>query len=96
MNSKPSFWRMLWYLPRLVRLILRLLRDPRVPIMGKIVFCLGIAYTIWPLDVIPDLLMPIVGSFDDVAVLLLCVKYLFYRTPAVVLHEHMSELEAGK
>ena len=96
MNSEPSFWRMLRYLPRLVRLILRLLKDSRVPLMGKIVFFLGIAYTLWPLDVIPDLLMPIIGSFDDVAVLLLCLKYLFHRTPTAVLYEHMSELQAGK
>ena len=86
---------MLRHLPRLVRLILRLIRDRRVPVLGKVVFFLGIAYTIWPVDVIPDLLLPVVGSLDDVAVLFLCVKYLFYRTPPAVLQEHLSGLQAG-
>lgn len=96
MSLKPSFWRMLRHLPKLVRLIFRLLRDPRVPILGKIVFFTGIAYTVWPVDLIPELLTPVVGSLDDVAVLLLCAKYLFYRTPPVVLQEHLRALQAGK
>jgi len=60
------------------------------------VFFAGIAYTIWPVDLIPDLLMPVIGSFDDLAVLLLCVRYLFYRTPPAVLQEHLQALQAGK
>ena len=95
MNSKPSFWRMLRHLPKLVRLIFRLLRDPRVPLLGKIVFFLGIAYTLWPMDVIPELLMPVIGSFDDVAVLLLCLRYFLHRTPPAVLQEHLAELQDG-
>lgn len=86
---------MLRHLPKLVRLILRLLRDPRVPLPGKIVFFLGIAYTVWPMDLIPDLLMPVIGSFDDVAVLLLCLRYFLHRTPPAVLQEHLTELQAG-
>lgn len=95
MSLKPSFWRMLRHLPKLARLILRLLRDPRVPLLGKIVLFLGIAYTIWPIDLIPDLLTPIIGSFDDIAVLLLCARYFFHRTPPAVMQEHLSELQAG-
>jgi uncharacterized membrane protein YkvA (DUF1232 family) len=96
MNIKPSFWRMLPHLPRLVRLILRLIRDSRVPVFAKIVFFFGIAYTLWPVDLIPDLLLPVVGYSDDVAVLLLCARYLFYRTPPEVLEEHLYALEAGR
>jgi uncharacterized membrane protein YkvA (DUF1232 family) len=95
MNAEPSFWRMLRHLPILVRLIFRLLRDPRVPMLGKIVLFLGVAYTIWPIDVIPDLLIPVLGSFDDVAVLLLCARYFFHRTPPAVMQEHLYELQAG-
>ena len=86
---------MLRHLPKLVRLILRLLRDPRVPIIGKIVLFLGVAYTLWPIDLIPDLLVPVIGSLDDVAVLLLSARYFFYQTPPAVLQEHLAELQAG-
>jgi len=94
MNINPSFWRLLWHLPRLARLVLRLLKDSRVPVMGKMVFSLGVFYVIWPVDLIPALLLPVVGSFDDVAVLLVCLRYLFYRTPPAVLAEHLSALQA--
>lgn len=93
MNLKPSFWQLLMHLPKLARLIFRLFKDPRVPLFGKIVFGLGIAYAVWPLDLIPDLLIPVIGSFDDVAVLLLSLKYLLYRTPPAVLEEHLSQLQ---
>ena len=86
---------MLPHLPRLVRLIFRLIRDSRVPVLAKMVFFFGIAYVLWPVDLIPDLLLPVVGYSDDVAVLLLCARYLFYRTPPAVLEEHLRALQAG-
>lgn len=92
MNLKPSFWQLLRHLPRFARLIFRVIRDRRVPILGKIVFWLGIAYVIYPLDIVPELLFPVVGSFDDVAVLLVCVRYLLHRTPPEVIQEHLSAL----
>ena len=82
-------------MPRLVRLILRLIRDSRVPVFAKIVFFFGVAYTLWPADLIPDLLLPVIGYADDVAVLLLCARYLFYQTPPEVLEEHLYSLQTG-
>ncbi|MEJ2247909.1 MAG: DUF1232 domain-containing protein, partial [Acidobacteriota bacterium] len=92
MKLNPLFWRLLLHLPKLARLVLRLLKDKRVPLSGKIVFCLSIAYWIWPLDLIPALLQPVIGTFDDVALLLVGLRYLFYKTPAAVLQEHLSAL----
>ena len=83
-------------MPRLVRLILRLIRDSRVPVFAKIVFFFGVAYTLWPADLIPDLLLPVIGYADDVAVLLLCARYLFYQTPPEVLEEHLYALQTGR
>ena len=94
MQVNPSFWRLLQHLPKLIRLVLRLLKDPRVPILGKIVFCFGIAYVIWPLDLIPDFLVPFLGSLDDIAMLLICMRYLLYRTPRAVLEEHLFALQS--
>jgi uncharacterized membrane protein YkvA (DUF1232 family) len=92
MSVQPSFWHILWHLPKLIRLVLRLLKDKRVPLSGKIVFYLSIAYWIWPLDLIPALLQPVIGTFDDVVLLLIGLRYLFYKTPSAVLQEHLSAL----
>ena len=92
MNLNPSFWRLLPHLPKFIRLVGRLLKDGRVPFSGKIVFALGVAYVAWPLDLIPDFLVPVAGSLDDVALLLVCLRQLFYRTPPAVMQEHLSQL----
>ncbi len=94
MKLDPSFWKLLQHLPRLARLTWRLMKDPRVPLAGKAVFCLGIAYVLWPVDLVPDLLTPIIGSFDDVALLLVSLRYLLHRTPPEVLQEHLAVLQA--
>jgi len=93
MKENASFWRLLLHLPKLIRLVLRLLRDKRVPLSGKVVFCIGIAYLIWPLDLIPALLQPVLGSFDDAAVLLVTLRILLHQTPPGVLQEHLLALK---
>jgi uncharacterized membrane protein YkvA (DUF1232 family) len=90
MFIKPSFWRLLLHLPKLIRLVLGLMKDRRVPAVAKAVFFLCVAYVVWPVDLIPDLLVPVIGSLDDVAVLLAGLRYLLYRTPPHVLQEHLS------
>jgi len=92
MNLNPSFWKLLRHLPKFIRLVARLLKDGRVPPSGKVAVVLGVAYFIWPLDLVPDFLIPVIGSFDDVALLLVSLRYLFYRTPPAVLEEHLAEL----
>ena len=92
MDLNPSFWKLLYHLPKFIRLVLRLLKDGRVPLSGKVVFFLGVAYVAWPLDLIPDFVIPFAGSFDDVALLLVCLRYLLYRTPPAVLAQHLTAL----
>ena len=94
MVRNPSFWRLLWHLPKLFRLVLRLLKDRRVPVFAKAVFCLCLAYVVWPADLIPDLLVPVAGSLDDLAVLLAGLRFLLYRTPPDILQEHLSGISA--
>ena len=96
MNFKSPLWGLLLHLPKLIRLVARLMRDPRVPLLGKAVFFLGIAYVVWPLDLIPDFMVPVIGSFDDAAVLLVCLRYLFHETPPAVLQEHLAALKTGR
>jgi len=85
-------WKLIWRLPSLIRLVRRLLVDGRIPALPKIVFCLSLAYVAWPLDLIPDFALPLLGQVDDVAVLLTGLRTLLNQTPAAVLEEHLAKL----
>ncbi|MCG3121102.1 MAG: hypothetical protein ALAOOOJD_04056 [bacterium] len=89
---QPSFWKLVWNLPKLVRLLGRLFRDARVPAFGKLVFVASIAYLISPIDLIPDFLFPILGQLDDLGMLLAGLRYLLNRTPPNILEEHLAEI----
>lgn len=55
----------------------RLFLDPRVPVGIKAIPALGILYLASPIDVVPELLAPILGPLavaDDLAVLLLALR----------------------
>lgn len=51
------------------RLTVDLMRDARVPAAEKAAALAALAYLVWPVDLIADVL-PVVGQFDDLALLL--------------------------
>jgi uncharacterized membrane protein YkvA (DUF1232 family) len=89
---RPSFWKLIWHLPKLIRLVRRLLRDSRVPTFGKIVFALSIVYLFLPIDFIPDFILPIIGYMDDLAIVLAGLSFLLRQTPTNVLEEHLAQI----
>jgi uncharacterized membrane protein YkvA (DUF1232 family) len=89
---RPSFWKLLLRLPSLIKLVWRLLSDGRVPIFAKLVLGLCVAYVLWPFDLIPDVVIPLLGQIDDVAILLGGVKFLLNQTPPAVLEEHLAKI----
>ncbi len=54
-------------LPEMVRLIARLVADPRVPRAAKIALAAAAVYLASPIDLIPDFI-PVVGWLDDLLV----------------------------
>jgi uncharacterized membrane protein YkvA (DUF1232 family) len=56
-------------LPDLVVLLLRLLRDPRVPFGAKAIALLGVSYALSPIELLPELLIGPVGLVDDLLVI---------------------------
>jgi uncharacterized membrane protein YkvA (DUF1232 family) len=44
------------------------------------------------MDLIPELLIPVIGSLDDLAVLIVGVRILLFFTPRTVLEEHLTEI----
>jgi uncharacterized membrane protein YkvA (DUF1232 family) len=79
----------LMFLPNLVVLLGRLIKDGRVPLAEKALFAGAIVYVIVPLDFIPDI-FPFIGQVDDIYVVALTLLRLVNRTDERVVREHWS------
>jgi uncharacterized membrane protein YkvA (DUF1232 family) len=78
-----------------VKLIVRLIGDKRVNPWLKIIPVAGLVYLISPLDLIPDIMLPVIGELDDAAVLWL-TNYLFIELcPPEIVQEHVKALNAN-
>jgi uncharacterized membrane protein YkvA (DUF1232 family) len=78
-----------------IRLILRLIGDRRVSPWLKIIPIAGVVYLVSPIDIIPDIVFPIVGELDDAAILWL-TNYLFIELcPPEIVQQHVKALTAG-
>lgn len=74
-------------LPNLVKLLARLIRDPRVPGRSKALAGAALAYIASPIDVVPDLI-PVLGKSDDVFVAIFAVHHLVRTAGEDVVVEH--------
>lgn len=79
----------LMFLPNMVMLLGRLLKDARVPTAEKALFLGAIVYVISPIDLIPDML-PFIGQVDDLYVVALTLLRLVNRTDETVVRQHWS------
>ena len=80
----------LFALPNVVKLIVRLLGHPEVPMGRKVMSWAAVAYVVSPIDIIPDFI-PTIGKLDDVLV----VAYAIARLLASVGPEVVAE-EIGR
>lgn len=53
-----------------------LLADPRTPKLPRLAALLAVVYLLWPVDLVPDWVFPVVGYLDDLAFLWLAVRWL--------------------
>jgi uncharacterized membrane protein YkvA (DUF1232 family) len=74
------------FLPNMVILLGRLLKDSRVPTAEKALFAAAIVYVISPLDLIPDV-FPFIGQIDDLYVVALVLLRLINRTDDTVVRQ---------
>lgn len=75
-------WRTIWNIPRLIRTFWAMMKNPRVPRdMKLIVIILGLAYFIWPFDLIPEFPIPLLGYIDDFGVIFLLLNWFVNRSP---------------
>lgn len=84
---KPRMKEMLTFLPNMVGLCGRLMKDRRVSKTEKALFASAIVYVIAPLDFLPDLL-PFIGQIDDAYLVALTLLRLVNRTDEGIVREH--------
>jgi len=78
---------------RQIRLTWRLLFDERVSGWLKLIPPVALAYALFPVDIIPDVLLGF-GQLDDLAILLIGIKAFIELAPADVVREHLIALGA--
>ena len=73
--------------PRLIKLLWRLTRDPRVPARSKATLVLLMGYVVSPVDIIPDI-VPGIGQLDELVIAAFVLDQMLNRVPAEVVREH--------
>lgn len=76
-----------YLLPNLIKLLGRLVRDPRVPRRSKVVIGAALAYLMSPVDLIPDFI-PLIGFADDLLLVSYAVNHLIAVAGEDVVLEH--------
>ena len=95
MGGQFARYGVLMKLVRSGRLALRLVRDPRTPILPKLILGAAFLYVISPIDLIPDI-FPILGQMDDLAVITLGLEMFFRYVPAWLKDEHEAEINGTR
>jgi uncharacterized membrane protein YkvA (DUF1232 family) len=86
-GSQTELKEYLLLLPRLVKLIWRLARDPRVPARSKAMLMMLGGYVLSPIDLIPDFI-PGLGQLDDVVIAAFALDQILNRVPEHIVREH--------
>lgn len=74
-------------LPNLVKLLSRLVKDPRVPRRSKLVLLAAVGYVISPIDIIPEMI-PVAGILDDLFLVAFALNHLIERAGEEIVVEH--------
>ena len=74
-----------------MKLVYNLMLDRRVHPMTKLIPLVSLAYVVLPPDLIPDLI-PGLGQMDDLAIVLLGVRFFLELSPEDVVQSHLKQL----
>lgn len=85
--KKKRLRELLLFVPKLMKLLYDLLKDPRVSRADKAILAGVIMYVIVPIDVIPDF-VPFVGMVDDSYLIAISLLRLLNRADRQVVLEH--------
>ncbi|MCA9900411.1 MAG: DUF1232 domain-containing protein [Anaerolineales bacterium] len=87
-RKDPGFFREVW---QQARLVYYLLRDPEVPFYLKLVPFTAVLYLLWPVDLLPDVLLGL-GQLDDLTALLVSSKVFIELAPPHVVMRYMDQI----
>jgi len=90
--ARPALLRAIW---SHVRLVARLVREPRVPRLSKAFLALPALYLIWPIDILPDL-VPGIGQLDDLGVIFLALQAFVRLCPSETVEFHRGNVASGR
>lgn len=77
-----------------VRLAVRLLREPAVPVGVKALTALPLLYVVSPIDLLPDVI-PVIGQLDDLGVVLVAIELFLGLCPPAAVDHHRAGIQAG-
>ena len=80
---------------RQARLIVRLMRDSRVPIWMRAIPFFGIVYLLSPIELLPDVALLPFGILDDLVVLIVCLTIFMAIVPREIVEDQLSWLDAA-
>ena len=90
-RKDPGFWRDAW---QQARLVFYLLTDSEVPFYLKLLPFLSFLYLLSPIDLIPAAIVPVVGTLDDITILLVGAKVFVELAPQHVVIKHLNHIRA--
>ena len=97
-SDRESVTALIRDIPNFVKLLGRLVTDPRVSKVDKGIVAATVAYMVWPMDLIPDFI-PFLGQVDDLYLLALALDRLLNNAGTEVLLDHwdgdMASLETA-
>ena len=72
---------------RTLQLVWRLLFDPRVPVLPKLIVPAALLYVLSPIDLLPDMILGL-GQVDDLAILFFGIQLFLDLCPPDIVAEH--------
>ncbi|MCM3903819.1 MAG: YkvA family protein [Pyrinomonadaceae bacterium] len=89
LQARRRMKNLLLFIPNMVLLCVRLMKDSRVPATEKALVAGAVIYAVIPLDFIPDMI-PFVGQIDDAYLIAVTLLRLVDRTDTRVVREHWN------
>lgn len=89
-NRESAVAEFLFLVPDVFILLFRLASDKRVDGKNKMLLASGIAYYLFPLDVVPEALLGPVGFLDDLVLSVYVLNKVLQETSPDILREHWS------
>jgi uncharacterized membrane protein YkvA (DUF1232 family) len=87
-RERASLLGMVRDVPRYIKLLARLARDPRVSKVDKAIMAAVLVYLVSPVDLVPDWIVPVVGHVEDIYLLALALSRLVNNAGMDVLLDH--------